>query len=137
MGSADPGARPRGYLVDRCPRCYALMPRATPAQHAALQMVLIDIALQLKWPPGSKGKLRGPSFWWQLIIAAYDRMKKLECELVPAIDGIGFDGRGFDFVRGERRRRQLNNVEIGEIIEYTNAWAVEHGVTRRQQKAAA
>lgn len=108
------------------------MPRATPEQHGALQMALTDIAMQKDWPNGS-GKLHGPKYWWQLIVAAYDRMKKLECELVPAIDGVGFDGRGFDFVRGERRRRQLNQVEIGEIIEFTNAWAADNGVHRRKQ----
>lgn len=127
----------RGALVDRCWKCGTLLRRASPEQHAALEMALQDIAAQKDWPKGS-GKLHGPSWWWQLIIAAFDRLKKVECELVPAIDGVGFDGNGMDFVRGERRRRSLNNVEISEIIEYTNAWAAEHGVKRRRpQKEAA
>jgi hypothetical protein len=98
-------------------------------------MVLIDIAVHQDWPPGS-GQLRGPTFWWQLVVAAYDRYKKSECEMVPAMDGIGFDGHGFDFVRGERRRRQLNDVEISEIIEFTNAWCSEKSIPRRRKKAA-
>jgi len=112
------------------------MPRASPEQHAALQMVLIDISLHQDWPTGS-GRLRGPSFWWQLVAAAYDRLKKVECELVPAMDDVGFDGNGMDFVRGERRRRQLNNVEISEIIEYANAWCAEKNIPRRREKKAA
>lgn len=122
----------RGYLVDRCPRCQAWMPRATPAQHAALQMVLEDIAKQLRWAR----KRRNPGAWWQLIISAYDRAQKQEAELVPAIDGVGFDGEGMDFVRGPRRRRQLNIAEIDEITEYARAWAVERGVTLREPKKA-
>lgn len=72
-----------------------------------------------------------------MIVASFDRLKGSECELVEALDGVGFDGRGFDFVRGERRRRQLNNVEISEIIEYANAFAAEHGVKRRRERVAA
>jgi hypothetical protein len=127
----------RGYLVDRCPRCSAWMPRATPEQHAALQMLLVDISLAQDWPPGS-GKLHGPSVWWELIVAAYDRLQKREAELLPAIDGEGFDGNGLDFARGPRRRRRLNIAEIGEIIEYASAWAAERGIPRHrpERKAA-
>lgn len=123
----------RGYLVDRCPRCQAWMRRASPQQHAALQAVLEDIAKGLKW----SGQYVGPSSWWELIIAAFDRLQKGEAVLLPAIDGLGFDGNGFDFVRGPRRRRQLNNQEIGEIIEYSRAFAIDKGVKLREFKAAA
>ena len=120
----------RSSLVDRCWRCGQWLKRATPEQHGALQAVLEDLALQVPWPPES-GNLIGVSRWWQLVIAAFDRLKKEECEVLPAIDGVGFDGNGFDFVRGERRRRQLNSVEVGEIIEYTRAFAIEHGAKLR------
>lgn len=100
------------------------MPRATGAQHAGLQMILEDVARQQDWPIGS-GRLHGPSKWWQLLIAAYDRTQKpSDAELLPAIDGVGYDGRGFDFVRGPRQRRSLNIAEIGEIKEFIRAWAV-------------
>ena len=94
-------------------------------------MLLSDISTQQDWPPGS-GKLQGPSKWWELFIAAFDRLQKAECELLPAIDGVGFDGHGLDFVRGPRRRRRLNIAEIGEVIEYINAWAAERGIKRRR-----
>jgi hypothetical protein len=110
-------------MVDRCPRCSSWMPRATPGQHAALQMLLEDVALQQDWPVGS-GKLHGPAKWWELLAAAYDRTQKNAVELLPAIDGVGFDGNGLDFVRGPRRRRRLNIAEIGEIIEFIRAWAI-------------
>ncbi len=127
--------RERGYLVDRCPRCLSWMPRATGPQHAGLQMILEDIARQQDWPIGS-GKLHGPNWWWQLLIAAHDRTQKpSDAELVPAIDGIGYDGRGFDFVRGARQRRNLNIAEIGEIKEYIRAWAiVDRGLKLREPK---
>lgn len=94
-------------------------------------MALIDVSMHQDWPPGS-GKLQGPSAWWELFVAAYDRLQKREAELMPAIDGVGFDGNGFDFVRGPRRRRKLNTAEIGEIIEYVKAWSAERGVPERR-----
>lgn len=111
-------------------------------------MALIDISGQLAWPTPevaaklgivAQPQLRGITWWWQMIVAAFDREKQQESELAPAIDGLGFDGRGFDFVRGERLRRQLNDHEISEIIEYTNAFAAGHGVkrTNEQKKRAA
>lgn len=105
-------------------------------------MALEDIALQVKWPTPEILKrfphlgppqLEGVSRWWQRLILAYDRLKHAEdFELTPAVDGIGFDGRGLDVVRGARLRRSLNNAEIGSIIEYINAFAAEHDVKRRR-----
>lgn len=109
------------------------MPRALPEQHAVLEFVLEDVSRQLCWPKGG-GALHGQSWWWQMIVASYDRLKGEECELVPAIDGKGFDGHGYDFVRGERRRRKLNNKEISEIIEYARAFAIDHGVKLSEPK---
>jgi hypothetical protein len=132
----------RGALVDRCWKCGTLLRRASPEQHSALQMALEDVALQLLWPTpevlerfphSGPPMLRGVSWWWQKFIQAYDRMKHEEdFELSPAIDGIGFDGRGLDMVRGPRLRRSLNDVEISSIIEYVNAFGAERGVKRRR-----
>ena len=119
--------------MDRCGRCGFWLHRASASQHAALQAVLEDIALQLDWPQGS-GNYRGPKRWWPLIVAAFDRLHGYETEILPAIDGIGFDGSGMDFVRDERLRRQVESVEISEIIEYTLAWGVERGVKFREFK---
>lgn len=138
----------RGALVDVCPRCGERIQRAHAGQHSALQMALEDVALQLKFPTpdilarfpqSGPPMLRSPRWWFQKFIQAYDRMKHQEdFELSPAIDGIGFDGRGLDMVRGPRLRRSLNNVEISSIIEYVNAYAAEHEVKRRnpEKKAA-
>lgn len=114
-------------MVSKCWRCGTFLYRASPEQHAALQGVLEDIALQVLWG----GQLRGVPTWWELIVAAYDRLKKDEAELLPAIDGRGFDGNGMDFVRGARRRRHLNDHEISEIIEFARAWAIDHNVKLR------
>lgn len=130
-----------GFLCDRCPYCRMWLRRASAAQHGAMQAVLEDIALQVHWPPKS-GRLIGVSKWWQLIISAFDRHlaeSEEAAELLPAIDGYGFDGNGFDFVRGPRLRRRLNSAEIGEIIEYARAWAIQqYGVKFREfEKRAA
>lgn len=93
--------------------------------------------MQLPWPPNS-ARLIGVTKWWELIIAAFDRLQRHECEVLPAIDDIGFDGNGVDFVRGPRRRRNLNNVEISDIIEYARAFGVSKDVKFREfEKAAA
>lgn len=128
--------------MDRCWKCGTVLRRASPEQHGALQMALEDLALQLLWPTpvilarfpnAGPPALRGVSWWWQKIVQAYDRLKHAEeFELSPAIDGIGYDGRGLDMVRGPRLRRTLNSVEISEIIEYVNAFSAEHGVKRRR-----
>jgi len=113
------------------------MSRATPGQHTALHMTLVDVAMQRDWPPRS-GQLQGPSAWWELTVAAYDRLQQRPAVLMPAIDGLGFDGNGLDFVRGPRRRRNLNVAEISEIVEYLRAWAIDQGVTLHvpEEKAA-
>lgn len=134
----------RGALVDNCWNCGTVLRRASPEQHAALQAPLEDISLQLLWPTpaflkkypnAGKAALHGVNWWWQMLIQAYDRLKRAEdFEMAPALDGIGFDGRGYDFVRGARLRRALNDHEIGEIIEYVRAFGVEHGVRFREFK---
>lgn len=110
-------------------------------------MALNDIALQVAWPtpavlkrfPNSgPPRLRGIPWWWQMVIQAFDRAKDAEdFEMAPAIDGLGFDGRGMDFVRGARKRRNLNSVEVSEVIEYVNAFAAEHNVRRSEKKRKA
>lgn len=126
----------RGALVDKCHRCGTVLRRASPSQHAALQARLEDIAVSIPWPPNTR-KLHGVSWWWQMLVASFDRLKGEECEIVQALDGVGFDGRGFDFVRGERRRRSINSVEISEIIEYVTAFGAERGVKFREFERAA
>lgn len=139
----EPG---RGSLVDKCWRCGTWLRRAAPAQHAALQMVLEDIALQVAWPthelrerfPHVKPMLHGVQWWWEMGIQAFDRLTPDEGgDMAPALDGQGFDGRGFDFVRGARKRRQLNDHEISKVIEYFNAFAAGHQVKRRRKEKVA
>lgn len=139
--------RARGALVDKCHRCGTWLRRASAEQHEALHMALLDIALQLPWPtpavlrrfPSSgPPRLRGSTWWWQMMVQAFDRAKDAEdFEMAPAVDGLGFDGRGMDFVRGARKRRKVNSVEISEMIEYVNAFAAEHNVPRRKKERKA
>lgn len=110
-------------------------------------MVLEDIALQVLWPTpevlarlphSGPPLLHGVQWWWEMGIQAFDRLTPEEGgDMAPALDGFGFDGRGFDFVRGARKRRQLNDHEISKVIEYFNAFAAEHDVKRRRKEKVA
>lgn len=140
----DPGY---GSMVSKCWRCGTRLYRASADQHSALQMALGDLAAFLAWPtpevlrrfPDSgPPRLHGPDWWWQMVVQAYDRLKDAEdFEMVPAIDGLGFDGRGMDFVRGARLRRSVNDREISEIIDYVSAFNAHNGVPRRKKEKAA
>lgn len=105
------------------------MPRVTVDQHAALQMIYQEFALQRDWPRGS-GELHGPTVWKRLIIAAWERTQGHAAEILPAIDG-----QGSDIVY--RRQSRLNIAEASELIEFAKAMAVELEVELREQQAAA
>lgn len=130
---APPGQQ-RGYLVDRCPKCLAWMVRVTLEQHAALQMIYQDFALQRDWPRGS-GQLHGPTVWKRLIIAAWERTQGHAAEFYPAIDGAGVDAI-------YRRQSRLNRSEASEVIEFAKSVAAEldvvlHEPEPKQERKAA
>ena len=100
------------------------MPRITAEQHAALQMIYQEFALQRDWPRGS-GELHGPTVWKRLIIAAWERTQGHHAEVYPAIDGAGHDVV-------YRRQSRLNIAEASELIEFAKYMAGELEVKLRE-----
>jgi len=87
------------------------------AENAMLHALLTDISKQIEWA-GSK---RDVDTWKRLLTAAWCRAMGEQVELLPAVDG-----HGFDIVF--RRTSKLTVGECAELIEFVQAWAAEKGV---------
>src|SRR5690349_10454691 len=78
---------PSGHFVTIEP------PRRNLAQNAAIHAALTDIAEQLHWPPPPSN--HGQKFplltWKRLSMAAFLREEGESPDLIPALDGHGFD----------------------------------------------
>lgn len=86
-------------------------------QNAKLHATLSDIARQVEWA----GKHRDVDTWKRLLTAAWLRARGESVEILPSVDG-----HGVDVVF--RRTSNLTVKECAELLEFVQAWAVEHGV---------
>lgn len=86
-------------------------------QNARLHALLSDIAEQKQWA----GKLLDVESWKRLIVAAWSRANAGAMEVIPAIDGHGFDVL-------YRKTSRLTKQEMSELIEYATAWAIDQGI---------
>jgi hypothetical protein len=91
--------------------------RRNTEQNALLHVLLTEVASQVEWA----GKKRDAETWKRLMTAAWLRARGESIEVLPAIDG-----HGIDVVF--RRTSSLTKAECGELIEFVQAWAAEHGV---------
>src|SRR5262245_58607501 len=68
-------------------------PRRSLAQNAAIHAALADIADQLHWPPPPANHAQKFSVlvWKRLSMAAWLREEGERPDLIPALDGHGFD----------------------------------------------
>lgn len=107
----------RGYIVDKCPSCGAALRQRSTEQNARLHALLSDIAEQKQWA----GKSLDVESWKRLIVAAWSRANQGTVEIVPAIDGHGFDVI-------YRRTSRMTKQEMSELIEYATAWAIDQGI---------
>ena len=82
--------------------------------HARLQQV----ADELEWA----GQHRSVDVWKRLLTAAWLRSVGEQIELLPAIDG-----HGFDIVF--RHTSKLSVPECNDLITYIEAWMVDQGLT--------
>jgi hypothetical protein len=87
------------------------------AENALLHALLTDISKQVEWA----GQKRDVETWKRLLTAAWCRAIGEQVELLPAIDG-----HGFDIVF--RRTSKLTVAECAELIEFIQAWAADKGV---------
>ena len=107
----------KSYVVDKCPHCAGTLRQRSTEQNARLHALLSDIAEQKQWA----GKSLDTESWKRLIVAAWSRTGG-GAEIVPAIDGAGFDVI-------YRRTSRMTKQEMSELIEYATAWAIDQGIT--------
>lgn len=111
----------RGTLVDRCDNCGAYLRPMAPEQHAAVEMVYLELSKQLDWPRGS-GIKRSPWVWHQLMVAAFAEEKGWTPEFLPSLHGGGFT------MTTRQKQSRLTNKQGAELKHFARAWAIDNGV---------
>lgn len=89
-------------------------------QNSLLHAILADIAAQVEW----HGQKFDVVTWKRLCMAAWLRERGAQPQLIPALDGHGFD------VVFEHTAK-LSVRECSELIEWCYAFGVEHEVKFR------
>jgi hypothetical protein len=108
---------PSGYFVTIEP------PRRSLDQNAALHAKLTDIAEQLAWPPppANHGLRFSVDTWKRLCMAAWLREEGETPDLVPALDG-----HGFDIIY--QRTSKLTVAQASRFLEWVTAFGAQNGV---------
>jgi hypothetical protein len=88
------------------------------AQNRLLHAALTDVAAQASWA----GKRWDVLVWKRLLTAAWLRANGQHAEMIPALDGHGFD------VIYERTS-ELSVSDCADLITYILAWGAENGIT--------
>lgn len=91
-------------------------------QNAALHGCLTDIAEQLPW----RGQSLTVDVWKRLCMAAWLREEGQSPEMIPALDGQGFD------VIFERSSH-LTVRQMSSLLEWVKAFAAQNGVTLKDE----
>lgn len=107
--------------IDRCPRCGTTLRERSLEKNAHLHALLGEISSQRKWA----GKWLDIEAWKRLMVAAYERANGRSAEFYPSLDG-----QGFDVVY--RRTSRMAEEEIRELIQFAEAWAIEHDVVLKE-----
>ena len=100
---------PDGYIVRISP------PKRSLEQNAKLHAELQEIAETIKWA----GEYRDIEVWKRLLTAAWARCRSEPVQILPAVDGHGFDVL-------YQRTSDLSIKEMIDLIEYVQAWRAEH-----------
>jgi hypothetical protein len=87
------------------------------AQNRLLHSRISDVAKQCEWA----GRKWDIDAWKRLLTAAWCRVRNEGVEIVPAIDGKGFDVL-------YQRTSKLSRRDCAELSEYVMAWGTEQGV---------
>lgn len=103
---------PEGFV------CVVRPPNRSLDQNALLHDALSDIAAQVEW----KGQRFTLDTWKRLCMASWLRERGGQPELIPALDGNGFD------VVYERTSK-LTVAQMSEFLEWITAFGAENGVT--------
>lgn len=109
-----------GSLVATAPEGYIVTidePTRTKEQNRLLHSALTDIAKQVTW----HGKKFNVVTWKRLCMASYLREKGEQPELIPALDGNGFD------VIFEKTS-QLSVKQLSELLSWCYVFGAQHEV---------
>ncbi len=87
------------------------------AQNAMLHAILTDVSRQCEWA----GKRWSVEEWKRLMTAAWCRTRNEGVQMIPAIDG-----QGFDVIY--QRTSTLTKAECSDLCEFILAWGTERGV---------
>jgi hypothetical protein len=103
---------PDGYV------CVVRPPNRSKDQNALLHDALTDISKQVEW----KGQRLNVITWKRLCVAAWLREIGEAYDLIPALDGNGFD------VIYEHTS-DLNVSQMKSLLDWVSAFGAENGVT--------
>ena len=115
-------------LVDRCDQCGSFLRPMTAEQHAAVEMVYVELSQQLDWPIGS-GQRRTPWQWHQMMLGAFAEEQGWKPEFLPSLTGGGFT------MVTRTKQSRLTKRQGSDLIEFAKAWALSHGVQLREPEA--
>ena len=110
---------PEGYAVTISP------PKRSLAENAMLHAMLTTISNQIDWA----GKKRDVETWKRLMVAAWCRIKGEQVEMLPALDG-----HGFDIVYA--KTSELDKSDCADLITFVQAWAAEHDIELNEPEYA-
>jgi NinB protein len=89
----------------------------TLRENALMHAMITHIASTQEWA----GKKRTADVWKRLLVASWCRAHNEHVEMLPALDG-----NGFDIVY--RKTSRLTVSECASLIEWIYAWGAEHDV---------
>ena len=116
-----PISRPAAHrAIDDAPDGHVLTiteARRSGDQNALLHAALSDVARQCEWA----GRKWDVEEWKRLMTAAWCRTRNEGAQMIPAIDGQGFDVL-------YQRTSKLTKRECSDLCEYILAWGTERGV---------
>jgi Holliday junction resolvase len=92
-------------------------PRRSSPQNAALHAALTDIAEQVEW----KGLRFDVLTWKRLCTASWLREHGEQPELIPALDG-----KGFDIIYEPTSK--MSKQQLSDLLEWVHKFGAENGV---------
>jgi hypothetical protein len=90
-------------------------PRRTSAENSLLHALIGDISEEHKWA----GEYRDAETWKRLMVAAWCRVRGEPVQLLPAIDGEGFD-------MIPARTSALSKAECADLITFIQTFTSKH-----------
>lgn len=87
------------------------------SENNLLHLLISKVAEEIEWA----GKKRDLEIWKRLLVAAWCRVRGEQIEILPAIDG-----HGFDLIPA--RTSKLNKKECADLIEFIYAYGSENGI---------